>query len=826
MVKKSLFFLLAFWSLLDVVFANRCGYIFELLGQPSHKRPVAVIEKSSGYEILHSVDGTVKSVQAKGKPELEEFLSILRRSNVSKNINSGVRNTSRSADKSSVDIYTLTPAPAPAPHADQFKKFVRDPSNWQTERRALHEQIVAQQLAATQILSTHLSKSKLAERFEGSPILVLMRGNSASGKSSTLKKGRSPLLDQMGAKNFLDDLILGSINPDSVKYVLQSQSQGMNSSQVHEEGSMLANRMIEASFEQNLSFVVDKRFVELASIKTLVEEAHKRSYKVVMIDVDADLENSTLRILKRIPGKEAPNVPFSAIKEGFEKVRKDRRSIVDSNLLDAYELLSTDTAVPTLIATQLPKQAFEIRDAKLWKMATSFEPAAVHSVQDNLSHVVDVLSTVDPESYQFSQSILDQLPPVIHYDVPRAQSIVESLVQEMGKEEMPIIYWRRADPRYPYVKLPKTVQGKYDEMRTLSFVHLAVRDSIYEIRKGGGIRDHTILAVALRDHFFTSYPHSQVILEEQKDGYRIEVRGLSLADQHRILGDLFWRAKYEGENTVVFYTKEFSYNYTGAMVEVEDIHLPGLGPNTTDHPKLHPAYVLNKRKNDWAYADELFSRPAVQRGQLSEKEPLLVSVEISHGSNAHFDFKYKAENLAFSNGFRIDEAEAYLVSAEMAFGYSQSYAKEQHFGSVNSPQVVAYSSLKKTQIQNARRQAEIAQHFAVHALDILNQLLDQKIQPEKFASSSKPVNYTDFRMSLLRLKDVFFGKKAEVPYTNFNARLAADPYRQIQFNTQQMVQRYGPEWEGHLPQEIKKLRDNMSQLLKRAVALIEECDAS
>lgn len=232
-----------------------------------------------------------------------------------------------------------------------MKKYVADPNNWVPEKRAFHEQLFGDMMKSVQENSERMANSKGMGKEH---IVVMLRGNTAAGKSSTLRNAESPRLRDLN----IDPK--SAINPDDVKSAIRRQEKvgedhTISHNQSHSEGSMLAERVIEKSFEQNLNMVViDKRFASADDVAEVTRVAKQKGYKVIMVDVDAELQTSIDRvhgnkekgIKGRDPNGDAPIVPKNVIEEGYRDVVKHRKEVMD--MVDEYYLYKTDTSADTL----------------------------------------------------------------------------------------------------------------------------------------------------------------------------------------------------------------------------------------------------------------------------------------------------------------------------------------------------------------------------------------------------------------------------------------------------------------------------------------------
>jgi len=207
------------------------------------------------------------------------------------------------------------------PQGNTLDSFLDNPENWVTERRALHEQIVNEEYRKAVALSERLDDPE--------PTIYALRGNTAAGKTTAVRNNEifSKALDAKGQPS-------GAINPDTYKGGLRSAEavegrQIVGHQQTHEEGSMLARKISEKITKSESSMVIDKRMNKEKNITELIKTAEGNGKKIKILDVDVPLEVSLVRVLGREIGGEDPTVPFGAVVEGFEGVRKNRASLLE-----------------------------------------------------------------------------------------------------------------------------------------------------------------------------------------------------------------------------------------------------------------------------------------------------------------------------------------------------------------------------------------------------------------------------------------------------------------------------------------------------------------
>jgi hypothetical protein len=207
------------------------------------------------------------------------------------------------------------------PQGNALDAYLDNPENWVAERRALHEQIVTEEYGKAAALSERLNDEE--------PTIYALRGNTAAGKTTAVRNNEifAKALDAKGQPS-------GAINPDTYKGELKSTEavegrQAVGHQQTHEEGSMLARKISEKITNSESSMVIDKRMNKEKNITELINTAEKSGKKIKILDVDVPFEVSLVRVLGREVGGEDPTVPFGAVAEGFEGVRKNRASLLE-----------------------------------------------------------------------------------------------------------------------------------------------------------------------------------------------------------------------------------------------------------------------------------------------------------------------------------------------------------------------------------------------------------------------------------------------------------------------------------------------------------------
>ncbi len=238
----------------------------------------------------------------------------------------------------------------PVSRGNGFKRHLDDPNHWHPERAELHTHLIETAVAQAQELSKILPPSTI----------FTLRGNTAVGKTGISRKPGRILEAGLSTTT-------GIVNPDVYKPELMKREAGgslrATHAQAHEESTMIARRVIQQLEQQSgLSFIVDKRLHGATSVVEMVELAERSGRKLEIIDIDAPLEISLLRILTRRPDEESdPRVPFDAIILAFDGIRRHRartlQLVQEHPSISCYRLFSVQAnGDPELIA-EVPRES-------------------------------------------------------------------------------------------------------------------------------------------------------------------------------------------------------------------------------------------------------------------------------------------------------------------------------------------------------------------------------------------------------------------------------------------------------------------------------------
>ncbi|WP_334187801.1 XopAJ/AvrRxo1 family type III secretion system effector zeta toxin [Noviherbaspirillum sp.] len=234
-------------------------------------------------------------------------------------------------------LYALGPLPE---ERNARWDYLHHPENWAPERRRLQETLLAD------AVRNALSFAEAVVDSGRPPAIFALRGNTAAGKTSTVKRTMPMLADA------LDKYADGAVNPDIFKPRLRGHGDArLSLSAVHAESCVLADRLTEKLIPLKTadgapaSILIDKRLAEKESVAKYVSLATTTNRQVLLSDIDAPLEKSLARVLARSPSGAHPVPPFSAVSEGFANVRANRAAVVDLFVrrreLAQYQLLGT-----------------------------------------------------------------------------------------------------------------------------------------------------------------------------------------------------------------------------------------------------------------------------------------------------------------------------------------------------------------------------------------------------------------------------------------------------------------------------------------------------
>ncbi|MBP9738235.1 zeta toxin family protein [Candidatus Saccharibacteria bacterium] len=265
--------------------------------------------------------------------------------------------------------------------SDDLDSYLADPEHWIPERRAIQEQIINDEYARARELSGRLHDNE--------PTVYALRGNTAAGKTTAVKKNPSfaKALDSSGEPT-------GSINPDTYKTILKSieaerGTEVISHHQAHEEGSMIAKKIMEKIAADESSLVIDKRMSKTKNLTELSKLAEASGKEVKILDVDIPLEISLVRVLERPIGGEAPNVPFGAIAEGYVDIRNSRNDIItlveQDPKITEYVLMVADETGQSVEVAKKTADGLEIHPDQEALFRQSMDTSGLSETVENLA---------------------------------------------------------------------------------------------------------------------------------------------------------------------------------------------------------------------------------------------------------------------------------------------------------------------------------------------------------------------------------------------------------------------------------------------------------
>jgi hypothetical protein len=213
----------------------------------------------------------------------------------------------------------------------------KDSANWRPSRRELHGRLLKDALKRADTFARALSGLV-------PPTLFAMRGNTAAGKTSALKKAAPAVKEALDAVEHETasapwgvSVESASLNPDNFKGpLMKAGGRDLTSAEVHLESSVLTDQLEKELINlkdpndktKPATILVDKRLAKLKEVKAYADAARESGRDFMLCDVDAPLEASLVGVLRREPGGPDPLPSFDVVKEGFEAVREDRAAVI------------------------------------------------------------------------------------------------------------------------------------------------------------------------------------------------------------------------------------------------------------------------------------------------------------------------------------------------------------------------------------------------------------------------------------------------------------------------------------------------------------------
>lgn len=468
---------------------------------------------------------------------------------------------------------------------------------------AAQAQWKAETLKAIEALSHHIALQGLYKE----PVMLLTRGNSGSGKSWILANGDHKVIQRLNLKSYFAAAGEAGINnPDSLKALIQKRD-GSSSQEAHEEGSALSKEIVSAAIKQRLNVIVDKRFLTVDSISSTIKEAKRLGYRVIVLDVDADLDTSILRIGSREVGGSSPSVPFQPIAEGFIEARAHRTAIAQHEQIDEYYLFGNGRLV-----AERQGLNFKIHDSTSWSSLTQKPDERSVSVSENLY-----------------ASLLDFLSQTVSADVlrPYHVGLTSSLKISSGPAEF------RSHP----------------EQNAVEYLY-------YQIYKTGDSQSHEKMGYYLKQFFSRVYPQVELRSEfvpEQPNrsaDYRLLLTTTDADLARRLLHDGFWNPTLT-ENSD---GRSLTLTYSTRRIGVRPSYIPYI-----DYDDVQ-AFLPGETAPDMGLAAKHFIISGSKLGKLKNGPP---NVEIEIRANIRFTTPFASAH--HSRGFHVRQLTAALFAAQV-----------------------------------------------------------------------------------------------------------------------------------------------------------------
>jgi hypothetical protein len=227
--------------------------------------------------------------------------------------------------------------------------FTKNPKNWVPARQQLHNELLERAERDAAAFAEASEKANVGKG-DAAPTIFAMRGNTAAGKSRSIKGNIPELEAPVDATKSRQHM---AVNPDNFKVDLYKTQPdvALTSSQVHQESSMLASWLekrllgLKTQSGKTGSMLIDKRLATAADVQSYADMAKQTGRKLNLYDVDAPLEVSLAGVLERRPGGNDPIPPFEVIGKGFTEIRNNRKAVIqifeNNPQLGKYELFAT-----------------------------------------------------------------------------------------------------------------------------------------------------------------------------------------------------------------------------------------------------------------------------------------------------------------------------------------------------------------------------------------------------------------------------------------------------------------------------------------------------
>ncbi len=364
--------------------------------------------------VIVDENGDLKEITISKENAKEVLVDIKLKDKEIKGNSQALRSKILHKSEGTIDTYEAYTYDVELPKGEAFDKYLDNPENWTPESREINNQIIETEYQKAKALSERLSDKEVTT--------YAVRGNIASGKTTAIKNNElfRRALDSEGQ-------VSGVIAPDVYKAALRKTElvNGKNTvdhRQVHAQSSMISRAVYSRLLTENRSVMLDKMMHEQASIDQLLSTTSEGGRKIRMIDLDAPLETSCLRVLGRVADGTDPLVPFDSIAEGYKKIRENRMNLINNTVknnpnIKEYTLLVTDELGES-------KAVLEKKDGKLSvlpEQAGLFKQAVSLVPDSSISEIANI--TINNEYIAKTLEKAEQSRPV---------NIIASLEQYKG----------------------------------------------------------------------------------------------------------------------------------------------------------------------------------------------------------------------------------------------------------------------------------------------------------------------------------------------------------------------------------------------------------
>jgi|GEM_PF-2786758 len=213
-------------------------------------------------------------------------------------------------------------------HKNNLDEFLSREEVWIPARREYHQAMIDKYLTHIKELSCQINTALDQSQSNQPNTIFMFRGNSCTGKSSTLKHKAFPQTDLNPC---------GFINPDTYKNdikndLLVNGKFNFYHNLIHYEGANIAYRLLNHPETQNLSIIYDRRNTKFDHYQDIKDKETKRPKEqrrnLVVFASDSPLELVLVRILQRDYHGNSPCVPCFALKSGHQEIRSSNLDII------------------------------------------------------------------------------------------------------------------------------------------------------------------------------------------------------------------------------------------------------------------------------------------------------------------------------------------------------------------------------------------------------------------------------------------------------------------------------------------------------------------